>query len=1423
MHPRIGLDVGSHSLKAVLLGAGDEITELAERPVLGRPLEQVRDALRELRGHGVEKALLGVTGAGAPGVSELSGIPAVDEIAALAQAFRLIDPEVRTVIEMGRESQRYLLIGREPRTGRMLVEQSALGHKCAAGTGSFLDHMHRRLHYATIEEFAEVGLRDDRPAGLAGRCGVFTESDIVHLYQRGTPKERIVAGIHQAICRSYKSAVLKRNPLEGKVAFVGGVSRNPAVRKYLHQELALDGRLEVPPHNTTACAIGAALEATREIALDDLLRILDDAIGRPLDYHATEPLRLRDSVFCEAPACESLPSVIARAGLGVDIGSVSTKAALVAEIDGRTVVLACHYRRTEGSPIDAVRDTLRQIRRQLEERGVAVEEIVAGTTGSGRYLTADLIGADVVRNEITAQANGTRCFAPEIDTILEIGGQDSKYIRLADGVITDFEMNRACAAGTGAFLEKQAQHLGYPIEQFGDRALEGTRPPELDWQCTVFSESAMVHFQQNNVPSEDLAAAVCLAAVRNYLNKNVASRSLGERIAFQGAVAFNRGMVAALETLLDRPITVPPYPHLTGALGVASLALREGPTAGSAFIGFEAVESAEYAVGSFECKACPNRCEVNTFRLGDGPTFYTNDRCERFSAERVSRRAGPTRELPDLFAEYGALLLAEWHGEEAGTGPRVGVPRGLFFADYFPLWCGFLEALGCTVVPGPATTRQTVQRGLELTLAEPCFPIKVAHGQLAEVLGREVDFVFLPGVHDTEQPNPNWNRSESCPYVQGAPDVLVRSLDPALVDSVRILSPRLRLSRGRGHLVRVLGETAAQLGVRDRGTVAAAVDAGLAALERFRAAVRRRGEEVLGALEDDQRAFVVLGRPYALHDTAVNMSIGRRIRDLGILAIPQDFLPLDDEDPSDHWGNAFSRQVQKRLAAARCLRGDPKLRAVVLTYFGCGPDSFGNPFFREELGGPCYVMQIDEHTADAGVITRIEAFADTVRAGVAAGAPTEIRSAAPPLTLDNHAGRRIWIPNLSGGAEILAGAMRAWGLNAEVLPPSPDPGLNRARAAISEDVCLPTLITTEDMLWRAEAEGFEPRGEAFFQGSAQGPCRYGMYSMLQRRVLDRLGHTETDVVSLGIGTAEGGPGVGFVLATYTGFVAVDLLRKLLFHTRPYERTPGASDRLFAQYLRELVDILPTAREGLSTRAGLLRALLGRNLGPWEEVLARAARDFQAVPRRQEERPLIGVVGEFYLRMHPRANQEIIRKLEAAGAEAWLAPLSELFAYANYQTGWIAEDLQRDAPTWRGWLEILLRRFLRRVSEVSDHRLHHALGHYVATLEDAPIGEILRKGSEWIHPQFGGEAILSMGKAADLADRGLDGIVSVTPFHCMPGMIVAALSHPFRREAGGIPFLNLEYDGFEDSARDAQIRALVRQAADRMALRGAPTA
>ena len=1413
---KLGFDVGSDTVKAVIIREDNSIQPLEIAPVLGQPMRRLKEALEAVAGEQSDATVVcGVTGTGASPVKMLLGIDEVHEPNALAAAIDALYPEVRTVIEMGRETQKYLLFERDPVSGRLLVEDASLGNKCASGSGSFLDHMARRLNYPSVEEFARVALETANPAGLSGRCAVFTESDITHLYQKGTPRDRIAAGVHQAISRNYRSAIARGKEFRDRIAFIGGVSNNPAVAKYLGEELEIGGRLFVPEHNRTLGAIGAAMRAQTPIRLSEAIAKLERHLSRPLDYPGCEPIRLEKSEIrwntnrldsaAVSDAVEDLPTEIERAALGVDIGSVSTKAALVTQIDGRFVLLASYYRRTDGDPLSAVRDTLAKIDEQVKAKGLRIGRISAATTGSGRYLTGDYIGADLVRNEITAQASGARAFSDEIDTIFEIGGQDSKYIRLDGDVIIDFEMNKACAAGTGAFLEKQAERLGIRLEDFGDTALLNTRPPDLDWTCTVFSESAMVYYQQNNVPVEDLAAGICLASGKNYLNKNVASRDIGSAIAFQGAVAFNKGMVAAFETILGRKIVAPPYPHITGAVGAARLAYLENPET-SRFHGFDRIAESTYEVGSFECKGCANRCDVNTFQMDGGPKYFYNDRCEKFSAAHKKDKGA---ELPDLFAERERMLMESYTGQAPEGATRIGVPRGLMFSEYYPLYKAFLTELGFEVIPSDPTSKRIVQMGLDVAIGEPCFPFKVAHGHYMDLIEKGVDVIFAPAVISTEQPNPNLAQAQTCPYLQAAPDVIAASVD-IVERGVRHIAPRLHFKRGRKHLQRAFVEVGRELGV-SAARSRAALEVGLRALSDFRRNVERRGAEVLQNLAPDQMAFVVVGRPYTLWDPAVNMDIGKKIQDLGILAIPQDFLPLDAADISDHWPNAYSRQIQKKLMAARLIRQDPRLKAVVVTYFACGPDSFGNPFFKDEIGEPCYVMQIDEHTADAGVITRIEAFADT--AGRAQTREFEhIRSNDTPVT--NLGDRKLWIPYANESARVLAAGLRAYGVNAEALPRSPDVGLNLGRKAISEDVCLPALMTTEDMLHRVGQPDFDARKEAFFQGNSEGPCRFGMYSMLQRRILDKLGHTDVDIVTLGSKSEHGGLGMMFALCVWDAIMCHDLLFKMMLRTRPYETHPGRSEALFEDYLRRVIDMIPAHKQRLESNK--LRALLGtRHLDELQELLRRAQDDFAAIPMRAEDRPLVGVVGEFYVRLHDGANQDILRKLEAGGAETWLAPMTEFFSYANYIGKMLSADRLRD----EGWSsdevkELTTRWVNSKLAARDEHALFEACLPFLDGYDDIGPEEVIREGSKYVDYNFGGETICSMGKSEDFARRGLAGILSVIPFNCMPGNAVTALSQALRRRHNNIPFLNLDYDGFIDTSRDAKIVNFMWQVKER---------
>ncbi|MHB0936458.1 MAG: acyl-CoA dehydratase activase [Armatimonadota bacterium] len=1407
---RLGIDIGSATIKSVIV-SDDEIIRLPIRYTQGRLLQTVREVFDDIQARGYQHVCRGAfTGTGAKNIAKLLGIESVQESTALAAAASMLYPDVRTILEVGHVYSCYFSLRHNPKTERLEIVESMPSSRCAAGTGSFIESMAlARLNFTDFDQFIDESLAAESPVSLASRCAVFGETDLIHKRQIGIPRDRLAAGINLAVAYNFATAIVKGRPLEDQVIFIGGVSENRAVIHFLRQLLDLQDRLWVPTYNREMGAIGAALRAERQLDLHAILSQIDKHLSQPFEYSFYPSIALKsDPADARTGAAETpVPKRVALAGLGIDIGSVSTKGAIVTQVDGKFVTLASHYRKTGGDPLIAVQDVVGQLHRQLAEQDITIDRLVAATTGSGRYLTGNFIGADFIYNEIVAQASGVLAFDDEIDTVLEIGGQDSKYISMDGGVIVDFEMNKACAAGTGAFLEKQAEQLGVKLEDFGDLTLTGKRLPILDGTCTVFAEAAVNLYQANNVPAADLLAAVCRASAKNYLDKTVSGRRIGKKVAFQGAVALNKGMVASFETLLNQQILVPDAPHLTGPIGAARLAYLANPETNT-FRGFAAIAGMKYKMSSWECTGCSNRCEVNRFNIEDGPTYFYGDRCEKFSGDQKQKRGAG---LPDLFAEREEKMLSAYDKPAPAGALRIGIPRGLMTSEYYPLYRAFFGELGYEVVISDPTDRKCIEDSIRVVRGEPCFPFKVAHGHYLNLLEKGVDVIFAPRVISTEQPSDNLNQAQTCPYLQAAPDVIAAAI--GLEDRpVRHLAPALHFKGEWHNIDHVLTETAESLG-KSRAAAKAALKVARQTLDDFRAWQKQRGKEVLKSLTPDDVAVVVVARPYTLWDPRVNMDIAKKIQDLGIPAIPQDYLPLESVDITDIWKNTYSRQIQKKLAAARLIRQDVRLRAIVVTYFACGPDSFGNHFFKDELGEPCYVMQLDEHTAEAGIITRLEAFLNTATQTKHQRYET-IRST--ETAMQDLTGRRLWIPFTNHASDVLAAAFRANGIDAAVLPPSPDPGLSLAREQIYEDVCLPMLMTTEDMLHRLRQPDFDPRREAFFQGNSNGPCRFGMYYALQRRIFDRLGYEDVEITTLGIRSEHGGLGLMFAVLTWQALLTHDLLQKMLLRIRPYETEPGTSEALFQHYLHDLLALLPAQAKYLEAhQLGVLTGTDRRQYNLFAELLSQAQVAFAGVPTRREVRPLIGVVGEFYVRLRDQANGDILKQMEALGGETWLAPMTEFFSYANYIGSVLMGNRLKDSGfSWQKWTERFRRGLNNRLAKKAEHELFAATHPFLVGYDDIGSEEVVAKGSRYVNPEFGGEAICSMGKAEDFAERGLAGLVSTIPFNCMPGQVVASLSPTLRQRHDNIPFINLSYNGFEDPRRDEVIADFMAQVKER---------
>ncbi len=1278
---------------------------------------------------------------------------------------------------------------------------------CAAGTGSFLDQQAHRLGLS-IEEFGQLALRSEHPPRLAGRCSVFAKSDMIHLQQKATPSHDIVAGVCFAMARNFKSTVSSARALEPPVYFHGGVAANAGIVRAFRQVLNLaQDDLRVPEHFAVMGAIGAVLAARQnlgatssEVANLSLARMdafLEAQQTRPhaaaLDPlgPALEMVAYRESEMASRPVVgERIPAY-----LGVDVGSISTNL-VVLDADKR--VLAKRYLMTAGAPIEAIRRGLREIG---EELGARVEIRGACTTGSGRYLSGDFIGADLVKNEITAQARGAVELDPAVDTIFEIGGQDSKFIALENGAVVDFEMNKVCAAGTGSFLEEQAEKLGISIEeQFAELALAAHAPANLGERCTVFMESELVRHQQAGTDTSDLVAGLSYSIVYNYLNRVVAGKRVGERIFFQGGVAYNRAVAAAFARVTGKRITVPPHHEVTGAIGCALLAMEADLQAGSRFKGFDLSERS-YEVRSFECKDCANRCEVNRVTVqGEKPRFY-GSRCEKYDVERRSRRG---EGLPDLFAERAEMLLNSYQpsAELPQGAPRIGIPRSLLFHELYPLWHAFFSELGCRVVTSDPTTKSTIHRGVEGSVVETCFPMKVALGHVMDLLEKGIDYLFLPSVINLPREADEVTDSFVCPYVQSFPYTVKSAVDLEAA-GVRLLSPVLYMYLGPEHVYRVLGGAAASHLGKNREEITAALNAGLVAWDKFQSACRERGEEILSALQPDQKAVVIISRSYNGCDPGANLELPRKLHDLGLLPIPMDFLPLDTAQLAQEWPNMYWRYGQKILAAAEVVADDPRLTSLYITNFGCGPDSFITKYFRKRMGDKPYLqIEVDEHSADAGVITRCEAFLDSLAAnGRDLANGTRLRT----LSITPGSQRTMLIPYMSDHAFGLAAAMEASGMPAQVLPESDDETLFWGRQHTSGKECYPCIVTTGDMVKFAMRPDFDPEKYAFFMGGSGGPCRFGQYSALQRMVLDEIGYPEVPIYApnqaASFYTDMGMVGRKFVRAAWQSIVAIDMLVKALHETRPYgvarpggppRRSSdlaveaGAAERVYRDYLEQVCDAI-------------------RNDRPLVPVMRAARRDFCVIAvDRSAPRPVIGLVGEIFVRANRFSNNHVIEQVERLGGEVWMAPVYEWFLYRNFRRAmrsWLDNDL-------RLWTNNLVKDWVMRRDE---HILVRPFHGHLRNAEEPPTREVLGLAGPYLHRSFEGEAILTVGKAIDFVRKGAAGIISTMPFTCMPGTIAHAIMKRVKEQEGEFPFLNLVYDGTEQASEDTRIEAFMHQA------------
>lgn len=1291
---------------------------------------------------------------------------------------------------------------------------------CAAGTGLFLEEQAERLSLNL--EMCPV-LSIDKPPLIASRCTVFAKSDLIHHQQAGRSKDEMWAGLCRSLVVSAVNTLFRGEELKGKIMLIGGVTLNPEVVRWFHH-LYPKVHWIITPDSQAKIAQGASrAEGTPQKKL--LLNLSPDPkkfqrmpnlllhkshyppIPLPIIDSNNNEIRIHKKNLPGENFSPNLPQTLSHPVLlGMDIGSTSTKLAVLDALNGEPILDI--YGRTGGDPIEAARkifDSFYQVTADLSYPDLNVQAFA--TTGSGRVLVGNIFGADLIVNEITAHGRGATHYARDVETIFEIGGQDAKYTRLENGYVADVNMNYVCAAGTGSFIEEQARKLGFPVEEIGT-ITRGIAPPVTSDRCTVFMEQDLRGLLKEGFSREEALASVLYSVIQNYLNRVVGNRKINEKkIFFQGATARNQGLVAALENLLDVEVVVSPFCHLMGAIGAALLAGEQqtGKSLSqennneiyneinhnkphSDFVGKEAIFMTVNSRTEI-CKLCGNFCRINYISRPNRSEFSWGYQCGRDPEEKkrkIIRGFDLYHQRQTAFQVINNLD----NKKEKGT---ITLVHALSNYSYLPLWLHFFNRLGYRVILSGSTDSETRDHSSSLASADFCFPVKVALGHAIKALAKGHP-VFMPYLIAGES-DLKTAHSFFCPYVESCPAIIGSTLNRCGLTGAGMISPVLDFRRHVQELSDTLFYALKDILAVKKRAVRGAFKQALTHWNKITGDLENKGSVILRKLKDgNQPLFVLLGRPYNLHDSGLNLGIPEKIAAMGYTVIPLDMLRLDTQALShSNYHNVFWKYGQRILAAVRMIKEHKNVFPIFLSNFNCGPDSFLLSFVEEELKGkPMLILELDEHDADGGYLTRIEAFLDVVRAYMrnktvvhAQGLPHIFVPGRKP----DLAGT-VWIPPITQrGSRVYAASFRAFGYDARAMEDEDQEALILGKKYLRGGECLPMTLTLGNFLKHIKREPGKGR-HILFMPTTEGPCRFGQYNLLERIVFQRMGLENVEVLSpSSVNSYQGLPEPLRRLLLHAT-IASDVLYKMLTRVRPYEQTHGDADEVYEKGLKSLEEVLEKREKPLKT-------------------IKKIAAKFAGINISKEKKPLVGIVGEIYLRQNVFGNGNIIAMIEANGAEAWLAPVHEWILYTAYLQSFTArgknQTLLKKSGAWLNHFYIFK----------TERNYYHAAAEVLLDRMEPHMKAIVSAGAEYLPEEFQGEGILTIGRTVLFARQGADMVINVAPFGCMPGTLSSSILLEIKEKLN-IPIISLFYDGdMEVNEKVAALLTTLRLDEERM--------
>lgn len=1359
MQYTLGIDIGSTTVKIAILDSENRILfsdyqrHFANiRETLSGLLKQAYDKLGNLTVHPM------ITGSGGLTLANHLQVPFVQEVIAVSTSLQTFAPSTDVAIELGGEDAKIIYF----EGGN--VEQRMNGI-CAGGTGSFIDQMASLLQTDApgLNEYAK---KYHSLYTIAARCGVFAKSDIQPLINEGATKEDLSASIFQAVVNQTISGLACGKPIRGHVAFLGGpLHFLSELKKAFIRTLGLDDEHIIDTDNSHLfAAIGSALNAKEDshYTMEEMVSKLSSDIKMEFEVERMEPLfasRDEYDAFQKRHASHhvttgDLASYKGNCFLGIDAGSTTTKIALVGE-DGS--LLYSFYSSNDGSPLKTAIRSIKEIYALLP---ADVKIVRSCSTGYGEALMKAAFLLDDGEVETVAHYYAAAFFEPDVDCILDIGGQDMKCIKIKNQTVDSVQLNEACSSGCGSFIETFAKSLNYSVEDFAKTALFAEHPIDLGTRCTVFMNSKVKQAQKEGAAVSDISAGLAYSVIKNALFKVIKvsdASELGSNIVVQGGTFYNDAVLRSFEKIAGCEAVRPDIAGIMGAFGAALIA-REHYQDGyqTTMLNLEQITNLQFETSMAKCKGCTNNCRLTINKFTGGRQYISGNRCER-GIGKVKNANG----IPNLY-EYKLKRLFSYEPLAANEAPRgtVGIPRVLNMYENYPFWFTFFTKLGYQVVLSPSSTRKIYELGIESIPSESeCYPAKLAHGHVAWLINQKVDFIFYPALFYERNEFHNANNHYNCPIVTSYSENIKNNVEEIGRGEVVFRNPFMSF-RDSKTVTSALTREFQELPITE---VMNAAEAAWEELASAREDMRKKGEETLRYMEEHHtRGIVLAGRPYHI-DPEINHGIPELINSYNIAVLTEDSVChlAEPERPlivSDQW------MYHSRLyAAASYVKTRDDLDLIQLNSFGCGLDAVTTDQVNDILSGSDKIytcLKIDEVNNLGAARIRIRSLLSALKVREQKNKKRTIRSSAiykVPFTEEMRKDYTILCPQMSPiHFDVLEAAFEACGYHFEVLDNDNRHAVDVGLKYVNNDACYPSLMVVGQIMDALLSGKYDLNKVALIMTQTGGGCRATNYVGFIRRALEKAGMSQIPVISLNLGGIETNPGFHMnaellIRAAYSALFG-DIFMRCVYRMRPYEITEGSVEAVHQKWVTK-------CREFVSRKH--------MNYFTFQKMCRQMIREFDAIPIHEDmKKPRVGIVGEILVKFAPAANNHLVELLESEGAEAVVPDLMDFMLYCFYNQVYKADYLGMSQKT--SMFSQLGIRALEKLRAPAAKELEKSR-HFTPPVNIYKLVDyakpIVNIGNQT------GEGWFLTGEMVELIHSGVNNIVCTQPFGCLPNHVV----------------------------------------------------